>query len=190
MNKKVIIIEGCDCVGKDSLINELKLKFNNPVIIHACVPNSNDIFSYYYNGLIHSTLENYYNDRIDAVIHNRSMYGEYVYGPKYRNESLDYIKKVINKLEIGQLKTFISENELYFILLTSTDVDLIVDNSDGKSLSDRREDIEYEVDAFNKVFKLSTIKNKKIVYVNNGNQFRDKRDIYDEVYSFINKESK
>ena len=70
--------------------------------------NSDNLFSFYYNGIIHDTLDSYYKGT--SVIHNRSMYGEYVYGTKYRHEDSKYISDMILKLETGQLNTFIRYN--------------------------------------------------------------------------------
>lgn len=186
--KKIIIIEGVDNCGKDSLINRLKTDFNNPRIIHAGVPPKGcSLFDYYYEGLIHDTLDGYYDNKCDAVIHNRSMYGEFVYGPKYRGCTPSKIADMIYRLEIGQLRTFIFSNELYFILLTSSDVDLLAKNDDGKSISNKAADIQDEINSFDTIFNLSGIENKKKIFVNNGNSFRDKSDIYNEAISFITK---
>ena len=124
MNKKVIIVEGCDNCGKDTLIERLKKEFSNPIVLHAGIPPKEDcvghsLFNFYYNGLIHDTLDAFYDKSHDAIIHNRSMYGEFVYGPKYRGKSPSEVARMIYKLETGQLRTFILSNELYFILLTS-----------------------------------------------------------------------
>lgn len=187
MNKKLVIIEGCDNTGKDTLISQLKTNFKNPVVIHAGVPPKNvNLFEYYYNGLIHDTLDAYYNKDVDCIIHNRSMYGEYVYGPKYRNENKLDVLKTISNLEIGQLKTFILSSKLYFILLSSTSTDLLVNNDDGKSLSAKKEDIQYEINAFNEIFELSNIENKLKVFVNDGNKFAEMYSIYRQVCDFIN----
>lgn len=182
---KVIIIEGPDNCGKDTLINKLRDYFKSTKVIHAGIPLSDNLFSFYYEGLIHETLEGYYDHSLNAVIHNRSIYGEYVYGPKYRNESKEEVVQLIHKLEIGQLKTFIFSKDLYLILLTSSDSDLLVNNDDGLSISSKKHDIEDEIDAFNNVFDLSTIANKKRIFVNNGCCFRDKNDIYKDVIEFI-----
>ena len=184
--KKVIIIEGVDNCGKDSLINNLVTQFKGSEVIHACVPNNNNLFKFYYNGIIHHTLDSYYHSDVEAIIHNRSMYGEYVYGPKYRNESKDKVAEIIHRLEIGQLKTFIFSKDLYFILLTSSDSDLIANNDDGLSFSAKKTDIDDEIAAFNEVFSLSSIKNKKKIFVNNDNRFRSKEDIYKDALDFIN----
>ena len=182
---KIIIIEGPDNCGKDTLISKLKDFYKDVRVIHAGVPTSDNLFDFYYNGLMHDTLDGYYNSTTNAVIHNRSIYGEYVYGPKYRNESKEFVENLIHKLEVGQLKTFILSKDLYFILLTSSSSDLLVKNDDGLSYSSKKGDIEDELQAFNDVFDKSLIENKKKVYVNNGGSFRDKNDIYKEVVDFI-----
>ena len=184
---KVIIIEGCDRVGKDSLIDRLKDTASTYIILHSGIPKSSNLHNYYYDGIIHDTLKNYYA-HTDLIIHNRSMYGEYVYGPKYRHEDKEKIAKLIYNLEVGQLKTFISENELYFILLTSSDANLVYDNRDGLSISDKIDDLKYELNAFEEIFDKSTIKRKEKIYVNNGSHFRSKDDIYNDVLKFINRD--
>ena len=183
---KIIIICGPDNVGKGVLIDKLHGYFKNVRVLHSCAPkNTDDLFDFYYKGLIHDTLDGYYNESLDAVIHDRSMYGEYVYGPKYRNENKEHVADMINKLELGQLKTFIFSRDLYFILLTSSNVDLLVKNDDGKSISNKADDIRDEIKSFDEIFDLSKIEHKKKVYVNKDNSFRDKDDIYNEVLSFI-----
>ena len=184
MSPKVIIIEGCDNCGKDTLINKLKEHYTNSVVLHACAPQTNDLFTHYMNTFIHDTLEGYYNDN-NAVINNRSMYGEYVYGPKYRNLPLANAVELIYKLETGQLKTFIKESDLYFILLSSTNADLLVNNDDGKSISNKKIDIIDEIEKFNEIFNMSHIKNKKRILVNNGSSFRTQDAIYNDVINFI-----
>lgn len=186
---KIIIVEGPDNIGKDTLINKLKCSFKTPIVFHAGVPDENfSLFDFYYNGLIHNTLDTYYKRRNDIIIHNRSIYGEFVYGPKYRSMSRGAAAELVYKLESGQLRTFIPEDDLFLIVLTSTDIDLLANNDDGKSLSlANKDNIKYEVDAFDTIFKLSEIKNKKRTIVNNGSLFRDSNDIYKEIYNFITK---
>ena len=182
---KIIIIEGPDNCGKDTLINKLKDYYRDVRVLHAGIPSSKNLFEFYYEGLIHDTLDGYYDHSLSAVIHNRSIYGEYVYGPKYRNEQKEDVAKLIHKLEVGQLKTFIFSKDLYIILLTSSSSNLLVKNDDGLSLSSKKSDIEDELQAFNDIFDKSMIENKKKVFVNDGNNFRGKDDIYKDVIHFV-----
>lgn len=183
---KIIIIEGPDNIGKGLLIENIKNYNNNIKVIHAGIPDNKDLFNYYYNGFIHDTLDGFYNETLDLLIHDRSMYGEYVYGPKYRNEDKTKVAEILNKLELGQLKTFITSNNLFFILLSSTNIDLLVKNDDGLSYSAKADDIKDELNSFDEIFNMSTIENKKKIYVNNDNKFRDSKDIFNEVINFIN----
>jgi len=186
---KILIIEGCDRSGKDTLINELKNYYEKVLVLHSGIPSNNDtkdLYSYYYDNLIHNTLNAYYNTDNDLVIHNRSMYGEYVYGTKYRSEDKESVLKTISNLEASQLNTFIRKDQLYFVLLSSTDPSVLANNDDGNSYSSKVNDIQEELNLFKEVFDRSKIKNKKIVYVNDGPNFRSKRDIYNDVSSFIN----
>ena len=184
---KVIIIEGPDRVGKDTVINKLSKEFNNVNVIHACAPSTNySLYNFYNDGIIRETVSDYLHGKLDAIIHNRSIYGEYVYGTKYRNMNKDYITNLIYNLECGSLRTYIPESELYFILLTTDNTDLLYNNDDGNSFSKSKDDIKEELDLFKEIHNLSCIKNKKIIYVNNEDKFRSKEDIYNEVISFIN----
>ena len=93
--------------------------------------------------------------------------------------------EMIHQLETSQLKPFILSNDLYLILLTSSDASLLANNDDGKSISNKEEDIKDEISSFNTIFNLSSIENKLRVYVNNGHKFRDKDCIYYDVMKFI-----
>lgn len=182
---KVIIVEGVDNCGKDTLIENLKRHFNKTKVIHSSAPDSDNLFLFYYNGIIHDTLKEYYSKEYDAIIHNRSLYGEYVYGPKYRNEDKHKVMQMINKLELGRIKSFICEDELFLVLLTSDNVDLLVDHDDGKSISNKHEDISSEIKLFDEVFRNSAISNKIRVTVNDENKFKPKEEICSEVIKFI-----
>ena len=70
-------------------------------------------------------------------------------------------------------------------MLTSSDIDLLVNNDDGKSISNKADDIKDEINSFDTIFNLSQIENKKRVYVNDCNKFRDRDAIYKEVADFI-----
>lgn len=183
---KVIIIEGPDNCGKDTLIKRLSDYYSNNVkVLHACKPTSDDLFTFYRDGIVHDTLDAYYSNNLKAVIHNRSMYGEYVYGNKYRSKSKSYLAKLIYNLEVGQFRTFIAEHDLYFILLTCDNADLLVRNDDGNSISNKKSDIKDEIDSFNEIYRLSSIKNKCNVKVNIGSGFRPKEDIFNDIINFI-----
>ena len=85
MNKKLIIIEGTDNVGKDTVINQLLDKYKDAKVYHCEKPKSNDAkeaAKEQYNSFLSLAKENSIS-KDTIIIHNRSWYGEYVYGVKY-----------------------------------------------------------------------------------------------------------
>jgi hypothetical protein len=66
-------------------------------------------------------------------------------------------------------------------------MEFLARNEDGLSLSSGKIDLmEKETQRFKEIHDYSIIKNKHIVYVNNGTMFRDANDIYNEILSYIN----
>jgi hypothetical protein len=81
---------------------------------------------------------------------------------------------------------FIAPEDLIYIQLLSSSPKLLVKNDDNKSLSQGDIDkIQNEIDLFYEVFNESHIKNKKLIYVNNGDTFRNIDDITNEALTFI-----
>lgn len=192
---KTVIIEGTDNVGKDTIINRLQKDFKKNVVIHCEKPKATDPLeqsleqentfakllgeNIYYNNMLR-------NNQDFLFIHNRSWYGEYVYGCMYRKNDPSFVKKMIANLE-ALLTHNIDDEDVVFITLLSSNMDFLVRNDDGLSLSDAKiELIEEETKRFKEIYKYSSIKNKHIVYVNNGSEFRDRDDIYNEILNCIN----
>ena len=196
---KVIIIEGTDNVGKDTIINRLQQEYINCAIVHCERPpvaSSKDMALYQQNEFIRlmgNTLYQYIayknlgiGDEF-AMIHNRSWYGEYVYGCMYRENDPKFVKHMIKTLETGLINS-IKETDLCFITLLSDNMEFLSKNEDGYSISQgRMELIAKETERFKEIHNESIIKNKHIVYVNDGNKFRPHNDIYNEILSYINK---
>lgn len=177
---KIIIIEGQDNTGKDTLISSIKEYFNNLKIkeIHCLRPKHKHNIDAaieqdnYYLELVDNIIENKYNS--DIIILNRSWYSEYVYGSIYRERDRNYVKNIILRFE-EKLQNF----DVSYIQLLSNDVNLLIKNDDGKSLADNNENImTIEHMYFKEIFDASTIKNKKLIIVNdeNGN-FKSKKYI-------------
>lgn len=187
---KVIIIEGPDNTGKNTLINNL-IDTNNIVkLIHCGTPKSKenpykeqkDLFK----KLANIAISEYRANETDIVVFNRFYQGEYVYGQMYRNGSPIEIKTFIHNLE-DVLKSNIFEEDLYYVQLLSSSPKLLIKNDDGKSLSKASEDkILKEVRLFENIFDESKIRKKKRIYINSGDYFRDRQDILDEFNKFIN----
>lgn len=185
MNKKLIIIEGTDNVGKDTVINQLLDKYKDAKVYHCEKPkskNNKEAAKEQYNLFLNLANENI-NTNDKVIIHNRSWYGEYVYGVKYRNNDESEVKKSILEFE-----NIILENisDVCLIMLLSDNFDFLVKNDDGLSISQaKKELIEDETKRFEEIFKFSTIPNKKIIYVNNGENWRTKEEIINELLKQI-----
>jgi thymidylate kinase len=195
---KIIIIEGTDNVGKDTVIKRLEKEFINCAVIHCEKPphaNSKDMALFQqssFTKLMGDTLYQYtaykrlgIGDEF-ALIHNRSWYGEYVYGCMYRDNDPKFVKHMIRSLETIITKV-IEPIDICYITLLSDNMEFLARNEDGSSLSSGKIDLmEKETQRFKEIHDYSIIKNKHIVYVNNGTMFRDANDIYNEILSYIN----
>ncbi len=186
---KLIIIEGADNMGKNLLISKLSECWKHIMLIHCSKPESGtfkqqameqDALFYNYTNKI----ENHVYDCADVVIFNRAWYGEYVYGQMYRGRDPESIKYMINNVEdkLSSLKHI----DIKYIQLMSSSLDLVTKNDDGKSLSENNaERVQKELQLFNDIFNYSNV-DKKLVYINNNNEFRDIDEIFLEVVNFIN----
>ena len=187
---KIIIIEGPDNTGKNTLINNI-IDTNNIVkLIHCGTPKSKedpykeqrDLFK----KLSNIAISEYRANETDVVVFNRFYQGEYVYGQMYRNISPTSIKLFIRNLE-EVLKANIFEEDLYYVQLLSSSTKLLKGNDDGKSLSEADEiKIRKEIELFEDVFDSSKIWKKKRIYINSGDNFRSRQDILEEFNNFIN----
>ena len=107
---KIVIIEGTDNIGKDTIISKLLEDYNVATVIHCSSPKSKDPIQAakeqdrLFNNQILNVITNKYNS--DVVIFNRSFIGEYVYGVLYRNRNNIETLVMINKLE-DLLNTYI-----------------------------------------------------------------------------------
>ena len=183
---KLIIIEGPDNCGKDSLIQRLSENFLTVTNIHYTKPENKYIQNTLFRGYAYAIVNKVYDT--DAIILNRSHYGEYVYGCLYRGISDKDALDIINEIDNIYLKYDI---ETYYIQLLSTSETLLLNNDDNKSLSKGNINaIGTEVRRFKEIFDKSKL-NKKMIYINDGDKFRDKDDIYQDAFDFIfNKKEK
>lgn len=188
---KLIIIEGPDNCGKDTLISKILEQFPTTTIIHCSKPFSKQysdieqdlLFDTYINQICN----NIYNTH--SIILNRGFHGEYVYGVLYRNRGEISVTNMINNLEQKLLNKKIQDNsfDIYYIQLMSSNPELLLKNEDGKSLSEGDiKKITEECKRFTNIFEKSKL-NKKIVYINNGDSFRSRESILNEVLNFVNK---
>jgi thymidylate kinase len=185
---KLIIIEGTDNTGKDTLISKIIERYSIVTIIHCGKP-----YSKKYSSIEQDVLFNAYCDAIinnefsssNIIIMNRSHIGEYVYGTLYRNRSK---KEVMNMIyDINNKFNSKKDLEVYYIQMICGSAKLLKDNEDGQSLSCGKADkILRESELFKEAYDDMNIENKKLIYVNNGDQFRTREDIFTEAINFIN----
>lgn len=187
---KVIIVEGTDNTGKDTLIKSISSKFDVVKIYHCQKPKNTDpIYAaleqkYGFEQIIENIKLDIENNLVDnfAIILNRSWYGEYVYGLLYRGNGHQYVCDMIKYMDNMLLNI---TDEVSFITLLSSSTDLSVKNDDGLSIRNDADSIARERLHFIKANEISIVPNKKIIYVNDKNDFRKPEDILEEACEVI-----
>lgn len=184
---KIVIIEGPDNTGKNTLIHDLLEKNEITKVIHCSTPKPCDdplkAQTQYFVDLANECI--FESKKTDVIVFNRYYQGEYVYGQIYRNEDPKKIMNVIGYLET-KFRYELSNVDIYYVQLLSSDPEMLINMDDGKSLSKADKDkITREIELFKEVFDKSLISNKRIIYVNDGDHFRSREDILDEFNKFI-----
>lgn len=184
---KLIIIEGVDRTGKNTLINYLCSKTSNYIVRHFGKPQGstneertdhqkNDFNKEF---LFANRRNKYKRAENDLLIWNRSHIGEHVYGTMYR----EYNPAWIWNLE--EIYDFDKDYEIYLILLYA-DPEFVIKQDDGNSFSTKLEDRKKEIDLFHEAMNLSKIRNKLTICVNDGNSYIPIDEIRKEVIEFLN----
>ena len=202
---KLVIIEGPDNVGKTTVINDLVHKTKSCIYLHCEKPEDNDdpvecalAQNEYFNKLYKSVIKyaEYDMPHLDMIILDRSWVGEYVYGVLYRGNGKNYVRKMIHNLHKRLIETSCRTDyqlsDIYYILLTADNGEFILNNDDGKSISNKLENINKEREAFleisNEIAEASAYESKfhtKILYVNDGMNWKDKFIIEEDIKNFI-----
>ena len=187
---KLIIIEGTDNTGKDTLISKILEKYPTATIIHCGKPVTKIYSSEEQDQLFNIYAKNIVNKKYDnghVIIMNRSHIGEYVYGVLYRNRDIEDVKKMI--IDINKILYSRKDLTIRYIQLLSNSEHLLKCNEDGKSLSNGNiEKINKEAHQFKEIFDNINVNesDKKLIYVNEGDSFRSREDIFNEAWRFIN----
>ena len=187
---KLIIIEGTDNTGKDTLISKILEKYPTATVIHCGKPitkkysskEQDELFRIYAQNIVEGKYDNTH-----VIIMNRSHIGEYVYGVLYRKRNNEEVEQMIN--DVNDILYYREDLEIKYIQLLSSSKELLKNNEDGKSLSNgNAEKINIEANQFKEIFDKINIKesDKHLIYVNEGNGFRSREDIFNEAYRFIN----
>lgn len=183
----VIEVEGVDCVGKSTQIQNMKKEFEARgklvYIIHCSSFNISDTQMYkafsksYYENLFKIMTESFIApDRV--LILDRSYIGEYVYSQIYRGYSGSYVfdleKKFLQCIK-GNTKLIL------FLDMPEKVVERDIKRGDGMSFSLDIEKKREEIKKFEKAFELSML-DKKLIYLRG----RDADCIWkDEVKPFV-----
>lgn len=187
---KIIIIEGVDNTGKNTLIQSIidnnkivkLVHCDKPVVEPGDDPFEEQCRLFYIHA--YNAVQDKLRNDIDVIVFNRYYQGEYVYGQMYRNGDPDKIKQMISITEEYLLKNF-DYDDIYYVQLTSTSVKLLQKNDDGKSLSNAdTEKMLKELELFDDVYDFSILK-KHMILINNGDDFRTKEDILTEFNDFL-----
>lgn len=187
MGKKLIIIEGTDNSGKDTLIKNLVNYYgvNNVDIKHFDRPksrNNKDAALEQNDSFI--SFVHYVNDVKDnrIIICNRAWYGEFIYGVLYRERSQIDVVDMINEVE-----NFLIANNI-----DTTYVQLFADpyfltkNDDGQSLSEGKlEIIEQEAQMFVEIFNRSILNDKLLIQTVIDGEFIPQMNIAKTVIDFV-----
>jgi thymidylate kinase len=135
----VIIIEGPDRVGKDTLISGLMSSglLINPVVVHSTKPEdpSKSYYTEYYKTIYTKISKMTQYD----IIMNRSAIGEYVYGPMYRNNHYE-LNEIVNH------NNYINNFILVFTLIDKPET--LLQREDGESFGTTLEQKTEEVNRF------------------------------------------
>lgn len=190
IKNKVLIIEGVDNTGKDSLINEISKHFNKTKIYHFISPSSYDSSSNdpvltqkkQFSSFFDNIRKDLKNDKIELIILNRSHLGEYVYGPLYRDSNPNWIFEEFEK----KYEDVLEQTSL--VLLTSP-ANHSIKYDDGFSFSTNINNRIKELILFEEALRQSLIKHKKIINVYNEKikDFKKRDFILTEVINFLKK---
>lgn len=180
-----IIVEGIDRLGKDTLINGLINELGYHHIIHYSSPKYCDFYKGFQPEIDEKQTfqsESFFQgfdllERNVNVIFNRFHLGEYVYAPRYRNYSGEYV------FEMEQSYPRALE-ETKLILLTTSDIHVVTDDGKSHNFEKRGEEQQSFIDAFNK----SAINNKLMVDVYDkwADFYKPKHLILKDVVNWLN----
>lgn len=161
--------------------------YDNVYYIHCTKPKTNDLNEqkvFFFKKI--KEIKELYNSLIlspELIILDRSWLGEYVYGSLYRKNDKQSIINIIEECykELQNLN-------YVTILLTCDNVDFCLKHSDKKSLSnDKKEYIINEINLFHEISLYDFINKPNIfeLKVNDGLEFKDKDEIFNNVLSLI-----
>lgn len=205
---KVIIIEGCDNIGKTTLISNLVRHYSvnyNVLVRHCGKPiKCEDVLGYQSESFINEVdristykqLIETHDDKETIVIYDRFVQGEYVWGNLYRNYSITDIKTRCVAPTMNKINAELNQADIVSVLLDAP-AEFILNNDDGKSFSsnyDRSSALKL-IEKQRSLFYFASVKpdflrfKNYLVYDVVDNQtktFKDPHTISDDIISSIN----
>lgn len=182
---KLVIIEGCDRVGKDTLVASLQAAWPGSKSLHWGYPvgENNEAQTAYQQASFTQNMQDWHTDKAantgGLCIWNRSHIGEYVYGTMYRDSCPEnWIPPLENR--------FLTDDEDAYLILLTADPVFIAQQDDGQSYSARQEDKRKELSLFLSAFQRSSIANKKLIQVHDEHGYYAPELIHQHVINFIN----
>lgn len=184
----LIIVEGTDRTGKDSLVQGLygHIAGKSVMIRHWGFPlgKTNEEKTSYQKDTFRKDFERYNtlkNDDNISVIWNRSHIGELVYGPMYRGSNPGpWVYGLETEFKFDQ-------SEDIFLIYLYGDPQFLIKVDDGKSFTNEIVKKVEELRRFEEAIAQSTIQNKLILKVNQDDQYIDKNELLKRAISFITK---
>lgn len=183
----LIVLEGVDNVGKDTLIENFIRERKNIIVRHFSDPKgrtNEERIEYQRADFLYEFRKQRLREIMrktpsDVYIWNRSHIGEWVYGKIYR----DYDPEWIFNME----RVFgFNDDPSIFLVLLEAEAEFSLKNDDGLSFTSNLEKRKYEMQRFREAFERSGIINKKIINVTkNVTQFKKEQDIHGELLDFI-----
>lgn len=169
--KPNIIIEGCDRLGKDTLIGGLMHALGYFQLIHYQKPLELDYYDCSKSAYQEASFEQMFRMlSVGGMMLNRAHLGEYVYADRYRGYSGSYVFDMEDR-------HYVACKSSLLVLLYASSWEPITD--DGLSFDfDKKED---EQNDFKTAFATSSIRTKLMVDVTANGQFRPRSEILGQV---------
>jgi hypothetical protein len=199
---KLLILEGGDALGKNSLIEGICKYFNydNVCVRHFGKPpkrmTPKEVLDFQFKcfrneaELFHDIKRRYeyskYHYFEEIMIWNRSHLGEYVYSQMFRGGDSKELKDKLLHFEKVHLGIY---DEIYLVTLTA-EPEFFLSKEDGNSFSQTLEEKTKELELFKEIHEISLIKNKlllKVDFLSPNVHFRSKEEILNDVIKLINK---
>lgn len=171
-----LIVEGVDRLGKSTLINNILKHYGPHPVIHCSSPPKGIVNPGMYQELFFRSCFDLLSDFRNDIIFDRCHLGEYIYGPLYRKTDPNFIFDIENEYA-GEVI-----NHTKLVLLYTEDFSIMKDDGLSFDYNAREKEQTLFIEAFQK----SKMKNKYMLKVNEGAQYRNADEIFNELKEWIN----